>query len=110
MENMEKLLLERKNELQEMLRSNSDIRVNKCEIKENVDFASYSSEVSKNDILHRRYMEELNDINYSLNKLKSGEYGICEICDEEINIERLKLKPYAKYCVECKNKIEKGEL
>jgi len=47
-----------------------------------------------------------------LNRLKSAylsidnkEYGICQECEEEINIERLKLVPESKYCVSCMNEL-----
>ena len=47
-----------------------------------------------------------------LNKLKTAyltidnkEYGICQECEEDINIERLKLVPESKYCVACMNEL-----
>ena len=47
-----------------------------------------------------------------LNRLKSAylnidnrEYGVCQECEEDINIERLKLIPESKYCVACMNEL-----
>lgn len=47
-----------------------------------------------------------------LNRLKatyinadSKEYGVCQECEEDINIERLKLIPESKYCVSCMNEL-----
>ena len=47
-----------------------------------------------------------------LNKLKAAyltidnkEYGICQECEEYINIERLKLIPESTYCVACMNEL-----
>ena len=47
-----------------------------------------------------------------LNRLKTAylnvdnkEYGVCQECEEEINLERLKLIPESKYCVDCMNEL-----
>lgn len=45
-------------------------------------------------------------IKQSLADIENGEYGICEMCGEEIGIERLKARPVARHCIECKTKIE----
>lgn len=37
----------------------------------------------------------------ALNKMENGTYGICENCDQEIDIERLKINPSAKTCIKC---------
>lgn len=41
-------------------------------------------------------------IEESLQRLKSGMYGICEDCGEKIEEARLKIMPTATLCVECK--------
>lgn len=46
----------------------------------------------------------LQDINLALEKLKKGGYGKCEKCQKEINKERLKIYPEARFCVECDKK------
>jgi len=46
---------------------------------------------------------------YSLEKLKKGEFGICEECGEEITEERLKARPVASLCIDCKRAQEKAE-
>ncbi len=48
-------------------------------------------------------------IKQALAKIESGEYGICEICEEEISFERLKARPVAALCIDCKIKIENEE-
>ena len=35
-----------------------------------------------------------------------GTYGVCNLCEETINIERLKVKIFAEYCVDCREIIE----
>ena len=53
---------------------------------------------------------EINDIDYALTKIKNKTYGICEMCDDEIDIERLKIKPHARYCIDCREHVEKRQI
>lgn len=47
----------------------------------------------------------LKEINEALEKISSGKgYGICENCGKEIPLERLKVNPEAKNCVDCASK------
>ena len=48
-------------------------------------------------------------IDESLQRLEDGEFGICMDCGCMISPGRLEAKPYARYCVRCKNKREKQE-
>lgn len=41
-------------------------------------------------------------------KFADGCYGICEECSKSIPLKRLEIVPYAKLCVECKNKMEEN--
>jgi len=56
--------------------------------------------------IHR---ETLVKIDEALRKLDEGTYGKCEDCGEDINEERLKVLPYAIYCIDCKEKREQLE-
>jgi DnaK suppressor protein len=58
-------------------------------------------------LLSGREREKLNAINEALEKIEDGTYGICEECEQKINRERLKIMPFAKYCVACQSQIEK---
>ena len=46
----------------------------------------------------------LKDINSALEKIEKGKYGVCEKCGKEIPIERLKIYPEARLCIECEKK------
>ncbi|MFC1700806.1 TraR/DksA family transcriptional regulator [Patescibacteria group bacterium] len=46
----------------------------------------------------------LKDVNLALDKIEkgdSGDYGKCEKCGKEINVERLKINPEARACMDC---------
>jgi len=45
---------------------------------------------------------KLRDINLALEKIKKGNYGICEKCGGEIEFERLEAIPEARFCKKCK--------
>lgn len=42
---------------------------------------------------------KLKDVNMALEKIEKGNYGICEKCGKEIEEERLKAVPEAKFCI-----------
>jgi len=46
--------------------------------------------------------KKLHDIILALEKMEKGVYGICDNCNQEIDIERLKANPSAKICITCK--------
>lgn len=51
----------------------------------------------------------LKKIDHCLLKIKDGTYGTCEECDGEIEINRLKARPVATQCIQCKEMEERGE-
>jgi len=51
----------------------------------------------------RNKIRQLND---ALRKIYEGNYGVCEMCGENINESRLEIIPYAQYCIACMEKME----
>ncbi len=45
-----------------------------------------------------------------LKRMKDGTFGECANCEKEIQQKRLEAVPWAKYCVECQEKQERGQL
>ncbi|MEK7664716.1 MAG: TraR/DksA family transcriptional regulator [Patescibacteria group bacterium] len=45
---------------------------------------------------------KLQDVNLALEKIKKGNYGICERCGKKLDIKRLEACPEAKICIKCK--------
>ena len=103
------ILLKRKNELEKILLSISqEIKeINKCEVKDEADLAVTSMDSGREYQIYLRQKKELEEINEALKRIEQGTYGICEMCEEEIQEERLKIKPFAKYCIICREIIEK---
>lgn len=57
----------------------------------------YSDNLSVETTLEKR----LQDIIDALERMEKGAYGICDNCQKEIDIERLRANPAAKTCIEC---------
>lgn len=64
-------------------------------------------EREKSLALIRSFELRLEEIDDALNQIENGTYGICERCGTQINPERLKIMPEAKYCVSCQTVVEK---
>ena len=45
----------------------------------------------------------------ALDRIEDDDYGICEMCDREISIARMKVRPMTTLCIECKTKQESYE-
>jgi DnaK suppressor protein len=52
-------------------------------------------------------LEEIDD---ALDRIEKKSFGRCVECEEPIPAARLRVKPHAKYCIECKRREEKGLL
>jgi DnaK suppressor protein len=108
---LKKMLEERK----VILTSNIDNSVNNIgdfksqECKDDLDYAEMSSDSFKEGQIVSHQQCELKEIDEALEKIDSEEYGICEMCDEPIIIDRLKAKPFAKFCIPCREIYEKEQ-
>ncbi len=71
------------------------------------DYAVLMNDTSIEDTLIAKQLKELKEIELALDKISNGEYGICEMCEEPIGIERLRVKPYARFCISCREITEK---
>ncbi len=49
------------------------------------------------------------DVEEALQRISEGTYGICQSCDEPINVKRLFARPTASYCIACQAEIEAEE-
>jgi len=74
--------------------------------KDEADHACLAVDNLTNNAILKEQHKTLNQINRSLNRIAIGSYGICHMCEEVIDIERLKVKIFAEYCVSCREVIE----
>jgi len=72
------------------------------------DYAVLTNDASIDNSLIEKQLQELEEIELSLDKIAEGTYGICEMCEEPIGIDRLRVKPFARYCITCREINEQG--
>jgi len=70
-----------------------------------------SLEADRNFMLRIRDRENklIKKIKKALDRIENGTFGVCEICGEDISIERLKARPVTTQCIDCKTKEEAKE-
>jgi DnaK suppressor protein len=79
----------------------------KDEGRDTYDLASDERDREINFILNDREREKLLAIDEALERLKDKTYGICESCEGEIQLGRLKVLPFTRLCVRCQEENEK---
>lgn len=53
------------------------------------------------------YRERLKLVRESMDRLRSGRFGVCASCEGQISDKRLAAVPTAIYCLECQQEIER---
>ncbi len=103
-ENLKQQLLERKEKL--LLEVTSSQTLIKDLLNEtsydDLDYAEISSDSFNMNTLRNKQLDELKDIDIVLKKIQNNTYGICDMYDEDIGLQRLKAKPHARFCVDCR--------
>ena len=106
--NLLKIKEETLQEINKSLKSGSDVASGEPS-GDIYDQASSERDRELGLLLGDREREKLRNIDEALLKIEEGEYGICEECEEDIPVGRLKVVPFARYCVKCKADIEKQQ-
>src|SRR3989338_10310442 len=72
--------------------------------RENSDMEEEADEAQEYDnllSLEQNLELKLKDVNFALDKIKTGKYGKCEKCGKEVEEQRLSVCPEARLCVRC---------
>ena len=86
-----------------------DIHVDPDDFPDEIDSASSEVSLQFTGRLREREQGLLAKIDSALAKIETGEYGACVSCGEDIGIKRLKARPVAELCIDCKSEQEKAE-
>lgn len=73
------------------------------------DRATQESDRSFELRIRDRERKLINKIREALERIESGTFGICEMCEEEIGDARLKARPVTTLCIDCKMEQERKE-
>ena len=103
LEKREKILINARQTLEE------DMTLDKADLADEMDLASSEYLQSFQFRLRGRERTFLNKIDKALQKIKNGEFGICEDCGEEIHQKRLEARPETTLCIRCKEEQEREE-
>jgi DnaK suppressor protein len=79
----------------------------KDEGRDTYDLASDERDREINFILNDREREKLVAVDDALQRIRDKTYGICESCEGEIQLGRLKILPFTRLCVKCQEENEK---
>jgi DnaK suppressor protein len=109
LERFKKLLLEQREQLQGNQRKalGGDIHLDPDDFPDEIDTAS--SEINLQFTGREREQGLLSKVNTALRKIDDGEYGECVNCGEDIGVKRLRARPVAELCIDCKSEQEKLE-
>lgn len=109
LKNAAETLLETKKQLHKemQVRVKGETEGVKDEGRDTYDLASDERDREINFILNDREREKLHAIDEALERIKDKTYGICESCEGEIQLGRLKVLPFTRLCVRCQEENEK---
>jgi DnaK suppressor protein len=84
-------------------------QLNSLELNDEGDHASVNNNSMVESAIVTQQEKELGEIEVTLGKISKGDYGICEMCEDPIGFQRLKVKPHAIYCIDCREIVEKSK-
>ena len=92
----------------------SDCSLDELDVADNnlSDLLDRASQIAEREFSHHLCSREklhMRRIERSLQDIEEGVYGLCEQCGEDISLKRLKVRPIARYCIDCKTQLEKTE-
>ncbi len=73
------------------------------------DIGDMSSMTYSRDLLFNlseTQKQKIHDIDAALERIEKGDYGTCLECGDEIAPRRMEVRPFSRYCIECKTDIE----
>ena len=105
------ILLSRKEQIEENInRVSTELNeLSGLDLNDEGDHASANNNSMVESAIIEQQKHELGEIEKALLKIKNGGYGICEMCEDDIGFQRLKVKPHAIYCIDCREIVEKSK-
>jgi DnaK suppressor protein len=73
------------------------------------DTADMASEESDRDMTLRMHDHErklVDEIRTALKRVDEGDYGVCQMCGDDIGERRLLARPMATHCIDCMTELE----
>ncbi len=83
--------------------------LSELELNDEGDHAAVNNNSMVESAIIIQQTQELREIEVTLGKISYGGYGTCEMCEDDIGFQRLKVKPQAIYCIDCREIVEKTQ-
>lgn len=99
-------LLEQKSEILNKNQEFKNMQTTSVKAADEVDAVVQNLQDNLNIQLHERDRHSLILIDRALSKFESNSYGLCESCEDEISLKRLKARPLASRCISCEEEQE----
>lgn len=105
------ILEDRKDQINKNIDSvNSELnQLSSLELNDEGDHAATNNNSMVESAIVTQQAKELVEIEVALGKIAQGGYGVCEMCEDAIGFQRLKVKPHAIYCIDCREIVEKSK-
>ena len=87
----------------------NDLRDREARPGDSIDESNEEQGTSTEMRLKDRERNLLAQINAAVNRIDDGTYGSCDVCEEPIGEGRLRARPMALLCIECKEDEERKE-
>ena len=112
LDQFKKRLEERQQELRKIVsRTQQDGRAADSENAQDIADKAANS-YTKEFLFHQSNNERqlLAMVEGALDRIRTGTFGQCISCAEEINTKRLEAVPWTRFCINCQEKMERGQL
>jgi DnaK suppressor protein len=107
---LHQLLLEEKTEILRHLSLGALAAAPSTADQSEEDLGPINHELFIHDQVNRIDCETLRDVEAALSRLHTGDYGVCEECEESIPLARLRAIPWARFCVSCQETHQEADL
>ncbi len=83
-----------------------------ADLKDVIDRSDAEEAWFTKERMNQHWKLELARINNALQRIEAGTFGICEECEDEIPLKRLRVRPDAALCLNCQetNEREAGQI
>lgn len=100
-EELREILLAKRDELNSRIEQRRQEILMEAEPEDEAGVAVRNSSAGMAIVNIERELRTLSEIDLSLRRMETGEYGVCGVCGEQIPIVRLNAIPWTRRCVNC---------
>lgn len=87
----------------------NEIELSKDDMADEADLASALTDQSLSLRLRGRERTLIEKIDLALRRIDNGEFGTCIVCEDDIEVPRLRARPVTTMCIACKEEQERRE-